>query len=141
MWKKPDFHKSLSDEIKDAETDANFLISILEEVTNEYAWYLDLKTQLIYESRGIKKMYGHPEDNPPLPYEEFLKNLTILDYQDEVEKQKIKVIHQQKEAIFHLNAMVQNTGETIKVRILARPHLENGEVVGIYGTDRLLEKL
>lgn len=138
---KYNFHKNLSNEIKDAETDVNFLISILEEVTNEYAWYLDLKTQLIYASRGIKKMYGYPEDLPPLPYEEFLKNLTILDYQDEVEKQKMKVIHQKKEAIFHFNAMVQNTGETIRVRILARPHLENGEVVGIYGTDRLLEKL
>lgn len=116
------------------------LLHIVSEETGEHPFYFNLVENIIYASAGLKLMYGQPVDTPPLPYEEFLSQLTVLADQSNVEKMRLRCIHERKKVEFIIHALRQNDAKEIRVRTICSPLVDhNKTVIGLFGTSKLIE--
>ena len=115
---------------------------ILEETSEEFPWYYDLVEDFLYASDGLKKIFGQPPETEKVTYDEFLSKMTMLSDQQNVERMKMRCIKEKKRVEFILHAMRQDTGQEIRLLIKANPLLDKkGNVIALYGTDRLIEIL
>ena len=116
------------------------LLHILSEETKRHPFYFNLIENIIYASAGLKLMYGQPVDAPPLPYEEFLSNLTVLSDRSNVERMRIRCIHERKTVEFIIHAVRQNDAKQIRTATICSPLVDrNNTVIGLFGTAKLIE--
>jgi len=142
------YRKNSLGRLREAGEQASFdsskvLLLVLEEIADEHPYYLDLINDQIYLSDSIKLMWGlSTEDRTPLTAEDFVSNLTSEEEKENGLKQVTRCISQKKHVEYIFTGIRKNTGETIRVLIKLNPLVDtNGNVVAIYGTDRLIEVL
>ena len=119
----------------------SILLEIMEETLALHPWYLDLKTNLIYASPRLKIKYGHPRDFGPIPYEEYMSSMTLITDHSYLERMKMRCINEKQKIELQIDAMHQQSGDTLRVHIVSWPLVLNKEVVGLYGYDRIIETL
>ena len=142
------YRKNSLGRLREAGEQASFdsskvLLLVLEEGSDEHPFYLDLINDQIYLSDSIKLMWGlSTEDQTPLNAEDFTASLASSKEKERSLQQVTRCISQKKRVEYIFTGIRKNTGETIRVLIKMNPLVDtNGNVVAIYGTDRLLEVL
>lgn len=116
------------------------LTLILEDRLEEYPWYYDLIEDRIYGSDALKEVHGIP-DSDSMTYDELLK---VLEYSDStlLEQMKIRCLQELKRVEFIFVVQNKFTKRRIRMFTKMRPLLNSeGNVIAIYGTDRILETL
>jgi len=143
MSENQDFLTSLREAGEQSAYDPNkVLLMILEDASDEFPWYYDLIEDRIYASDGLKGIYGQLPGAKPMSYEEFINKMAILSDQQNIERMRLRCINEKKGVEFILHAMKQDTGQEFRVLIKAKPLLDKkGNVIALYGTDRLIEIL
>lgn len=140
------YRKNSLGRLRDAGEQAAFdpskvLLLVLEEGSDEHPYYLDLINDQIYLSDSIWLMWGLSiEDKTPLSAEDFIASLSSTEEKEKSLQQITRCISQKKRVEYIFSGVRKNTGETIRVFIKMNPLVDtNGNVVAVYGTDRLIE--
>lgn len=113
---------------------------VLQELQQEHPWFYDLATDQIYADDLLKEIYGVPQDAVSISYEDLMQNEVFISGHEDLERMKMRCLQELKRVEFIFHAKRLDTGKGMRILAKCQPLLNaKGNVIALYGTDRLLE--